>query len=400
MTTVIDPRNMEQKSMTSSNRIGIVGTGFIARAVSRLILNHHPDLQITGAYTRRDISTIDDYPLPDVLTNSLDQVIDNADILLECSGDVLNATVAVDKAFSAGLPVVTMDTEFHVTTGSWFADKGYLTEAEGDQPGCLAALHEECIQMGFEPLVYGNMKGYLNHNPSREDMEFWSKKQGFSLDQTTSFTDGTKLQFEQAFIANGLGATITKQGMEGPRTDDTTETAKKLAEIAVEKGQPIADFIVSLGQPPGVFITAKHDEAERGMLANIKMGEGPYYVLMRNYHLCAIEIVKTIRRVMNGGPVLLNNSSRPTVGMVSIAKTGLKAGSTIKRGIGGFEVRGEAALLSEAPENHVPIGLLSNAVLTRDIEPGEILTWDDVELPASMALDIVMKLKEQQEKAA
>ncbi len=385
--------------MSAKRRIGLVGTGFIARGVSRLILNHHPDLEITGAYTRRDISTIDDYPLPGVLTNSLDELMDNADLIIECSGDVLNATVAVDKAFAAGLPVVTMDTEFHVTTGSWFADKGYLTEAEGDQPGCLAALHEECIQMGFEPLVYGNMKGYLNHNPSREDMVFWSTKQGFSLDQTTSFTDGTKLQFEQAFIANGFGATITKQGMEGPVTDDTTGTAKKLGEIAEELGKPIADFVVSMGQPPGVFITAKHDEVERGPLANIKMGEGPYYVLMRNYHLCAIEIVKTVRRVLAGGPVLLNNSTQPTVGMVSIAKTELKAGSTIKRGIGGFEVRGEAALLAEAPENHVPIGLLSNAVLTRDIEPGEILTWDDVELPPSMALDIVMKLKEQQQKA-
>lgn len=385
--------------MTATSRIGIIGTGFIAKAVSRLILNHHPDLTITGAYTRRDIDTIDDYPLPEVLTNSLDQVIENADLILECSGDVINATVAVDKAFAAGLPVVTMDTEFHVTTGSWFVGKGYLTEAEGDQPGCLAALHEEAIQMGFQPLVYGNMKGYLNHNPSREDMEFWSKKQGFSLDQTTSFTDGTKLQFEQAFVANGLGATITKQGMEGPRTDDTTGTAKALGEIAEEVGQPIADFIVSMGQPPGVFITAKHDEQERQMLANIKMGEGPFYVLMRNYHLCAIEIVKTIRRALTGGPVLLDNSAKPTVGMVSIAKTPLKAGTAIKRGIGGFEVRGEACKLDEAPEDHVPIGLLSNAVLTRDVEPGQILTWDDVELPESMALDIVKNINKEEEKA-
>jgi predicted homoserine dehydrogenase-like protein len=380
--------------MSAKKRIGLVGTGFIARGVSRLILNHHPDLQITGAYTRRRIDTINDYPLPEVLTNSLDQLVENADLIIECSGDVINATEAVTKAFEANLPVVTMDTEFHVTTGSWFVDKGFLTEAEGDQPGCLAALHEECIQMGFEPLVYGNMKGYLNHNPSRKDMEFWSQKQGFSLDQTTSFTDGTKLQFEQAFIANGLGATITQQGMEGPVTDDTTETAKELARFAIEKGQPIADFIVSMGQPPGVFITARHDEIERGPLSNIKMGEGPYYVLMRNYHLCAIEIVKTVRRTLEGGSVLLNNSAKPTVGMLSIAKTALKSGSAIKRGIGGFEVRGEACLLDEAPANHVPIGMLSNAILTRDIEPGEILTYDDVELPPSLALDIAQKLNQ------
>ena len=43
----------------------------------------------------------------------------------------------------AGRPVVTMDSELQVTTGSYFVGQGYITEADGDQPGCLARLHEE-----------------------------------------------------------------------------------------------------------------------------------------------------------------------------------------------------------------------------------------------------------------
>ena len=40
--------------------------------------------------------------------------------------------------------------------------------------------------MGFFPLVYGNIKGFLNYNPTMEDMKFWSKKNGISLNQVTS----------------------------------------------------------------------------------------------------------------------------------------------------------------------------------------------------------------------
>lgn len=379
--------------MPKRRKIGIVGTGFISRGLSRLIIKHHPDLEIIATLTRRDTNSISDYPAPDTLTCSVNRLIDSAELIIECSGDVVHATQVIDLALKAGLPVVTMNSEFHVTTGSFFVGKGMLTEAEGDQPGCLAALHEDIVQMGFDPLVYGNMKGYLSHNPSREDMEYWAKKQGFSVDQTTSFTDGTKLQIEQALIANGMGATISRQGMEGLENDDPSEAAKQLGAIAEKLNQPIADFVVSLGQPPGVFITARHDEEERGPLRNIKMGDGPYYVLMRNYHLCAIEIIKTVRRVLSGGGVLLDNSSKPQISVTAIAKKELPSGTMIERGIGRFEVRGEAINVQDKnAENHVPIGLLNQARLARTVEAGEILTWSDVELPDSLAVNIARNL--------
>ena len=382
--------------MREPTPIGIVGTGFIARGLGRLVMNHHPDLRIVAALTRRRIDAIDaidDFPLPEVITNSLNELIDKSRLIVECSGDPIHATVVIEAALAAGKPVVTMNSELHVTTGSWFVGKGLLTEAEGDQPGCLAALREDILQMGFKPLVYGNMKGFLNHNPEREEMQYWADRQGFSLDQTTSFTDGTKLQIEQAFIANGMGATIARQGMIGPANDDTEAAAKELAEIASGMTQPIADYVVSRGQAPGVFIAASHDEAERIALRNIKMGDGPYYVLQRNYHLCAIEIVKTIRRVLGGGGVLLDNSAAPEISVAAIAKTALRTGQTIRRGIGGFEVRGEAVRFSDAA-GHVPIGILQNAVLRRPIEPGQMLRWEDVELPDSRALDIVHSLQQ------
>lgn len=371
-------------------RIGLVGTGFIASGFARLVHNHAPDLRINAVLTRRPIDQMGDFPLADRLTLSQQELIDKSDVIVECSGDVLHATDVIDEALRAGKPVVTMNSEFHVTTGSYFADKGLLTEAEGDQPGSIAALREEAIMMGFKPLVYGNMKGFLNHFPTPEEMAYWAGKQGISVAQTTSFTDGTKIQIEQALVANGFGATIACQGMQGPKATDVTKAAIDLARGAAERGQAISDYVLAPGNA-GVFVVGTHDKSEWKALNYLKLGDGPYYVLVRPFHLCQYEIIKTLRRVLAGGGVLLNNSSNPTISIVGIAKTQLSPGTAIDRALGGFQVRGEAAKIQDVP-NHVPMGLIQNAVVRRQIEPGQTITFDDVDLPDTLALKIARQL--------
>jgi predicted homoserine dehydrogenase-like protein len=366
--------------------IGLIGSGFIARGLARLVARAHPDVRIAAVLSRRPVDTVQFVPDCPV-TNALDDVLERSDLIVECSGDPILATEAVSGAFAAGLPVVTMNSEFHVTTGSHFVGKGYLTEAEGDQPGCLAALHEEALAMGFEPRAYVNMKGYLNLDPSLADMRYWSERQAFSLDQTTSFTDGTKLQIEQALVANGLNATIARRALIGATDPDPGVNARMLGEAADEAGQPIADYSLVPGSPPGVFIVARHAESERIPLRTIKMGEGPYYILQRNYHLCALEIMKTVRRARAGQPALLTNSARPRVSVAAVAKRDLRAGTFIPRGIGSFEFRGEAVVAADCPA-HLPIGLLSKARLRRSVSAGETLTFGHVDLPDSLALRI------------
>lgn len=375
---------------TPQQRIGLVGTGFIASGFARLVHHHAKDLQISRVLTRRPLNATTDFPFPDALTHSVQDLLDHCDVVVECSGDVLHATDVINQAMLAGKPVVTMNSEFHVTTGSYFADKGLVTEAEGDQPGSIAALREEAVMMGFKPLVYGNMKGFLNHHPTPEEMAYWAGKQGISVEQTTSFTDGTKIQIEQALVANGFGGTVKCQGMLGPKTTDVTKGAIDLARIAAEQGQALADYVLSPGNA-GVFVVGTHDKSEWKALNYLKLGDGPYYVLVRPFHLCQYEIIKTLRRVLHGGGVLLNNSSAPTVTIVALAKTALPAGTRVERAIGGFQLRGEAVRMAEVP-NHVPIGLIQSAVLNRAVEPGQTITFDDVELPDTLALKIARQL--------
>ena len=365
-------------------RVGVSGTGMISHCFVRLIMQHYQDLDISRVLTRRRVDTLGDFPLPDRLTNSIDELIAHSDIIVECTGDVFFGTEVIERAFEAGVPVVTVNAELQVTTGSYLSGKGLLTEAEGDQPGSLAALREDALQMGFQPLVYGNMKGYLNHNPSPEDMAYWAKRQGISIEQTTSFTDGTKVQIEQVVVGNGFGATICRRGMEGLASTDLNRSGTVLGLIADGLSQPLVDY---------VLLVCRHDKDQAPAIEYFKLGPGPYYVLTRPFHLCSLEVGKTVRRVLAGGGVLLNNSVEPTLGVAAIAKRKMNAGEMIVRGIGGFDVRGEAVRLVDELD-HVPIGLLRHTVLRRAVEPGQMITFDDVELQPSRVLDIISQQRQ------
>jgi len=162
-------------SKTDPARIGLVGTGFMARGISHVV--ERSPLTLSRILTRRPVESVQGLPGQSIITQNIAELIEHSDLLIVCCGDPVHVTDVVDQAVEAGLPIVTMDSEFHVTTGSWFVDKGLVTEAEGDQPGCLAALRRDALAMGFEPLVYGNIKGFLNHNPSETDMNYWASKQ-------------------------------------------------------------------------------------------------------------------------------------------------------------------------------------------------------------------------------
>lgn len=373
-------------------RIGIVGTGFIASGLRHLI-EASPDFVTSKILTRRPINSLNGHT-QGVLTDSINELIDHSDIVFECSGDVLHATDVILAATNAKKKVVTLNAEFHTTTGSYFVRRGdYVTDADGDQPGCLARLKQEIIGMGFEPMAYVNIKGFINLNPERKEMEHWSGQQGIRLEQVVSFTDGTKLQIEQTLVANGLGATIHPDGMTGARVENLTDM-DYLVRIAEEMGQAVSDFTLCKGAPPGVLIVAKNKEADRlgkYIVGPLKTTEGLAYMMLRPYHLCHLEALNTLRKVIAGEGMLINNSVNPQFTVTAVAKGKIARGSVIEKGAGGFDVRGVAAKIS-TNKKAVPICLLQNTRVTRDIEPGQIVCFDDVEMPESNALNFYSQI--------
>ncbi len=376
----------------SDVRIGLVGTGFIARNFG-WSLDRHDGYALSSVLTRRPLQSLEQMPI-DQATNSIEELVSSVDVVVECSGDPVWATDVISASVDAGRPVVTMNTEFHITTGSAFVGRGLVTEAEGDQPGCLAALHEDVVAMGFEPIAYGNMKGFLNLDPTPDDMEYWGAKQGISVPMVTSFTDGTKVQAEQILVANHYGAGLAQEGMLAANATDIEDAARVLAQAYENSSRPISDYVVSTALPHGVFIVATHDEKHGPALAYYKLGDGPYYTIVRNNIFVHLEIMKTVHRVLEQETVLLDNSSNPEISLAAMAKRDLNPGDEIPVGIGSFDLRGHAVRIREWPD-HVPIGLIQGATVVEPVAKGDVVRFDQIQLPDSLALKLWGEIKAQ-----
>jgi predicted homoserine dehydrogenase-like protein len=363
--------------------VAVVGTGFVSRNFVKAFHGRR-GITVSGVVTRRRTADIRDFPLCEALTNHIEEIINDCDVILECSGDPVHATGVVDAALDAGLPVVTLNSEFHVTAGSYFHGRGLLSEAEGDQPGVFAAHDQFVREMGFRPLLYCNLKGFLDHAPSRQQMLYWSTKQGISMPMATASTDGTKVQMEQALVANALQAAILEPGLAGPEDESYTAAAMRLARRAKALGEPVSDYVLCRSAPHGVLIIAEHDDEQAAPLDYLKLGDGPFYALLRPSIFAHLEIPRTIRSILRGD-VLMDNSALPRVGVAAVAKREIVAGEEIENGIGSFEFRGSAVRIAEEPD-HVPIGLMQKARIRRNLGPGQVVSFDDVDLPDTLAL--------------
>lgn len=374
-------------------RVGIVGTGFVARGAARSLLASG-EFEVSRVLTRRTPADVRGIPA-ELLTSDLGELVERSDVIFEASGDPIHGTDVLLEALAAKRPIVTMDSELQVTTGSWFARRGFLTEADGDQPGCLARLGLEAAGSGFRPLAYLNLKGFLELNPTPDEMALWSRRQDLRLEQVVSFTDGTKLQAEQVLVANGLGAALACEGLLGPTASSPADAAP-LLEAARRLGQPISDYLLWKGGPPGVLILAEHPEAAElpGYLPFARLFVGrdhPCFSLLRPHHLIYLEVPRTLRDVRDGRPPLLNNSPRPRYGLAALTKRPLAAGAVIERGVGSFDVRGIGVSLAARPD-HVPATLLAGARVLHELPPGHLVRFEDVELAPSAALRLYREI--------
>jgi predicted homoserine dehydrogenase-like protein len=368
-------------------RVGLSGTGFVARGVFAA-LARQPDLAVTGVLTRRPVG-LSAAAFPEaLLTNSIDALVESADVVFECSGDTLHAARVLLRAGEAGRRLVTLCAEAQVTVGTALLARGFsITEAHGDQPGAFAALAREAREMDFRPLAYVNLKGFHDPDPSPESMAHWAAKQRITLRAVTSYTDGSKMQIEQVLVANGLGARIARPGLIGGAVDDLA-ALDHFADAAHALGAPVSDYVVHPAVK-GVVMLAENPVADLdpdfGPFAKLRTREGRAYALLKPYYLVHLEAARTLREVAEGRPPLLTNSREPVATIAAVAKRPLARGTPIATALGGFELRGEAVELA-GNEAAVPITLLDGARLTRALEPGQIVTESDVELPESLAL--------------
>ena len=309
-------------------------------------------------------------------------------VVIEMTGTVDYGTEVALKVIEAGKHLITMNPELQATVGTKLkelADKKKLLVSDvlGDQPGSLTRMIAQAKLMGFEVVVAGNMKRFMNESATQKEMQPWADAKGLNVKQTTSFTDGTKQSIEMNLVANYFGMSVKQRGMVGLKVENLSELLSSYEFSNLPKNG-VVDFALGLNLFPGIFIIAKHkDPNQVKYLKYLSLGDGPYYLLFEPYHLCHLEVAQTIAKAVLYNMPTINNSTHPTTVTTTVAKRNLKKGERID-GIGGDTVYGVIDSIKYA-KKALPVGLASGAIVLSDIKKGSAIQISDVVLPVNSA---------------
>ncbi len=389
--------------------LGFMGFGFVSNVKNTpnirvlLLISRRPHEAVSQLKSQGIKASLVDSPSK-VKSNSekgIISVTDNlkyigkvkAEILMEVTGTVDYGTKVALLALKNGLHLVTMNPELQSTVGHKLLEiankKGLVvTDVLGDQPGSLTRLISQAKLMGFEVLIAGNMKRFMNTAATNAQMQAWANDKGLNVRQTTSFTDGTKQSIEMNLVANYYGMTVKKSGMVGVKVNDLKDMLTSYDFNTLPK-KGVVDYAIGLNLFPGIFIIAKHkDPNQVKYLRYLSLGEGPYYLLFEPYHLCHLEVAQTIATASLYGKATINNVNNMTL-TSTVAKRNLKKGETLD-GIGGDLTYGEIVNAKNA-KSLLPAGISLNAKLKKDIKKGQVIKIQDVELdvnPATILLGL------------
>jgi predicted homoserine dehydrogenase-like protein len=413
--TALNAREAEGRPI----RVGMIGSGFMARGVANQMVNSVPGMRLVAVYGRRLAAAAGVFAyagsgLEPVTAGTIEQldaaiaggrpaIADDpmlvcqsrsVDVILDVTGAVeLGAHVAL-AAFEHGKPLVLMNAELDATLGPILKvrarAKGVLMSAcDGDQPAVQVNLFRFVRGLGLIPRVLGNIKGlqdpYRTPETQRGFAELWGQKPSM----VTSFADGSKVSFEQAVVANATGMTVARRGMLALNHDghvDSLTTSYDLEMLRAAGG--IVEYVVGAQPGPGVFCLAEHpDPKQRHYLNLYKLGEGPLYSFYTPYHLCHFEAPTTIARIVLFGDVAAAPAGGPRVEVCAVAKRDLAAGEVLDD-YGHFMTYGEAVSAEERGRSrYLPEGLVEGCRLVRSVAKDAVLTYDDVILPSGRLAD-------------
>lgn len=391
----------------------------MGRGVANQVMNRVPGMRLSAVYARRVEQGIAAYtyaspgcaPLVVGTQEALDTAIARGvpvvtddpfllcrslhlDALMDVTGAVeLGARVALE-AFAAGKHLVLMNAELDATLGPilsvYAARHGVvLSTCDGDQPAVQINLYRFVSGLGLVPRVMGNIKGLQDRYRTPLTQRAFAEKWGQKPEMVTAFADGSKVNFEQAIVANATGLTVAKRGMLGwdHREHIDALTSRYDLEMLRAHGG-IVDYVVGAQPGPGVYCLAEESDARQRHYLNLyKLGEGPLYSFYTPYHLCHFEAPNSVARAVLFGDSAGSPLDGPRVEVCAVAKRDLRAGEVLDN-YGHFMTYGEAVAADERRrEGYLPEGLVEGCRLKSPVAQDTVLTFEDVELPPGRRAD-------------
>lgn len=353
-------RFVELEKNNNQIRVGLVGLGAMGKGMAYNIHNT-PGIRLVSAC---DIDPKKLEELSKIIPDSKHKECDcmsiakseDIDIFIEASSSIETGFKYCKEAILSGHNVLLMNGEVDCFYGPELyelakSNEVIISSTDGDQYGVLIKLLEEVELMRLRPIMIGNIKGFLNRYANPTNIKHEADIRDLDYQMCVTYTDGTKLAIEMAIMSNAKGFVPYKGKMEGPLMEEVHDVLLHydFEEISEE---PVVEYILGAEPGGGVFVVVEcHNKYQRKLLKYYKMGDGPYYVFYRPYHLCHMETAYAIgRMVFERRPLLV-----PWKGRVSninaVAKKDLNPGDVLDEP-GMYTIYGEIALQSEIHKNN------------------------------------------------
>ncbi len=323
------------------------------------------------------------------------------DVFIEATSSVTAGAQFALTAIEHQKHILMMNYEADLMYGPYLMrraeEKGLVyTVMDGDQPTVLVHLIEDLEFMGFDLVMAGNMKGFMDMytNPTKIAPE--ADKRDLDHKMCSSYTDGSKLCVEMAVLANGLDLRTAKPGMCGPRMASIHDIFDHFDFEALWDGKTgLVDYVLGAKPSGGVFAIGFTDHPYQMHTLDWfppNMGPGPFYLFYRPYHLGHFETMKTVARAVLDHRSVLKPDYGYKTNVFSYAKVDLKAGDVLD-GMGGYAAYGMIENLGDPGyKPGVPICIAENMTLKREIAKDERIAWDDIDFdPDEYAISLYLK---------
>jgi predicted homoserine dehydrogenase-like protein len=315
----------------------------------------------------------------------------SVDVLLEACNDIYGGALHALAALETGKDVVMMNAEADLAFGPYLLrvareHERVYTSCDGDQPGCLARLIDEVRLWGFELVMAGNIKGFLDRYADPTTILPEAEKRSLDPKMCAGFTDGTKLCVEMALVANGYDLVTLTPGMNGPRCSRVQEALELFDLPAIrDSGHAVVEYVLGARPFGGVFVIGYCDDPYQVRSFSwmpAEVGKGPFFVFDRPYHLVHIEAMRCVAEAFLDREPLLQPRAGLKTDVYAYAKRPLRRGEKLD-GVGGYCCYGlienrERSGAFTGRRAGLPICLSEGVTMARDVAQDDKIYLDDV----------------------
>lgn len=398
-------------------RVGLVGAGYMGRGMARQMVQSMIGIDVVAIANRTLDLAIEVFEAcgvgDQVVEASSQEELDRAlaagkrvvtsdpvllcrspstEAILEATGEVEYGARTALAAIEGGKHLVLVNAELDATVGpilKVMADKAgvIISNADGDEPAVAMNMVRFVRSIGYRPVLAGNVKGFYDPHRNPDTQLGFANQHGQRPKMVTSFADGTKLSMEASVLTNATGFSVAQRGMTGHRCGHVKDVLG-LFDLDSLLQRPLVDFVLGAEPGSGAFVIGFDDDKERrAYMQYFKMGEGPFHVFYRPFHLTHLEAPLTVARAVLFGDAAIAPLGGPRAEVVTYAKKDLEPGDELD-GIGGFTCYGMIDNVDTARQQRAfPMGLTDGCVMRRAVGADSMLTVDDVELPLGREVD-------------